>query len=367
MKTKQLIDLIFNEPTAPFREHYVLDKIKSILDKFNIPFFIDPSGNVIAGAESTKHIPKNPHFVFVAHTDHPGFLVNKKKLKNVYLATWYGGAPFKQMKGARVRAYSNVNKNSTFKAVINRLKPYKRSGTEIQLFCKAELDNSFFGAFDFVGASYKKDRVKTRAADDLAGVVMALGAMIDLRAKNTLAVFTRAEEIGFIGCIGLLEEKILNPKNSLIISLEASRTLPGALLNEGPVIRLGDLATIFDVDINRYVTKIASELKNKTKKFKFQRRVMDGGTCEATAFQSYGFKTLGIAVPLQNYHNQGIKGPAPEIISINDVENGIKLLVQIAKKYKHINTVSNELHKKIKRQFKVMRPLLIKTRSKRHD
>ena len=158
--------------------------------------------------------------------------------------------------------------------------------------------------------------------------------------------------------MGLLEDKILNPRFSLPISLEASRTLPGALLNEGPVIRLGDLATIFDVDINRYVTKIANEMKAKSKTFKFQRRIMDGGTCEGTAFQSYGFKTLGLAVPLQNYHNQGPKGPAPEIISINDVENGRKLLVQIAKQYKNKDKASAELHKRIKKQYKTMRPLL---------
>jgi len=59
-----------------------------------------------------------------------------------------------------------------------------------------------------------------------------------------------------------------------------------------------------------------------------QRRVMEGGACEATAATAWGLPAIGVSVPLGNYHNQGFEGgpdcpaphgPAPEFVSPSDV------------------------------------------------
>ena len=36
-----------------------------------------------------------------------------------------------------------------------------------------------------------------------------------------------------------------------------------------------------------------------------QRCLMSGGTCEATAYQLYGYETGGLCIALGNYHNRG--------------------------------------------------------------
>jgi endoglucanase len=61
---------------------------------------------------------------------------------------------------------------------------------------------------------------------------------------------------------------------------------------------------------------------------------MDGGACEATATTAWGLPTVGITLPLGNYHNQGLdggmdctrlNGPAPEFVHLGDVEGELKL------------------------------------------
>jgi len=145
-------------------------------------------------------------------------------------------------------------------------------------------------------------------------------------------LLTRAEEVGFIGAIAHFKlgwlDKATRPV--VCISLEASRTLPGAVVGKGPVVRLGDRRTVFNADY----LKVLSDLAERMLKGKHQKRVMDGGACEATAATVFGLPAIGISLPLGNYHNQGLEGgpecrapggPAPEFVHLNDVENELKL------------------------------------------
>jgi len=116
----------------------------------------------------------------------------------------------------------------------------------------------------------------------------------------------------------------------LFVSLETSRTLPGAEIGKGPVVRLGDRYTVFDPGALRIFSDLAVQvLPNQ-----HQRRVMDGGTCEATAATVFGYPCVGISVPLGNYHNQsfeggpdsqGSLGPAPEFVHLQDVRGMLSL------------------------------------------
>jgi putative aminopeptidase FrvX len=263
----------------------------------------------------------------LAHTDHPGFHIVKSIGKKKYSAAWFGGAPFKTMKGAPVRIYNPDNIEESVQGKIAKfpMPTTHREGIPFEIDFKNEvkLSNRHFGAFDFPGCEFKGDRITTRAADDLAGVVIALGALIDqpLTRPLSFAVFTRAEEVGFIGCLKLLKDSVIT-KDMWTVSLEASRALPMAEITKGPVLRLGDRSSVFDSDFSVLFWKVAMKLQEKNKAFKYQRRLMDGGSCEATALCLYDIPTTGLAVPLLNYHNQGEKKPAPEKISLRDVEYG---------------------------------------------
>ena len=122
----------------------------------------------------------------------------------------------------------------------------------------------------------------------------------------------------------------------LCVSLEASRTLPGAAIGKGPVVRLGDKRSIFDDS----GLQMLSELAQKILPGKHQRRIMDGGTCEGTAATAFGIPTIALSIPLGNYHNQGFEGgqdcmnpagPAPEFVHLDDIQGQLQLCQALMK------------------------------------
>jgi hypothetical protein len=68
--------------------------------------------------------------------------------------------------------------------------------------------------------------------------------------------------------------------------------------------------------------------------FRFQRRLMDGGSCEATAFCAAGYRSGGLALPLDNYHNMsgldgGRKGIGAERVRVSDYLAEVRLLARL--------------------------------------
>ena len=202
-----------------------------------------------------------------------------------------------------------------------------------------------FGSFAFRSHHWiSGKRLYTRAADDLVGVFCIVATAIDLYRKHHkndsfLGLLTRAEEVGFVGAVKHLELGWLQAAKRPVVcvSLEASRNLPGARLGKGPVVRLGDRRTPF----NSGALQVLSELATKVLPKRHQRRVMDGGACEATATTAWGLPTVGITLPLGNYHNQGMDGgmdcrkqdgPAPEFVHLDDIKGELKLCKALMQK-----------------------------------
>ncbi len=348
--TRQLCEKLFNCPTAPFREGFVLEAIEEVLHANRIPYFYDTSGNLIGGWNGSAKTKSKIRLGFVAHTDHPGFHVLKQKDELVE-AIWLGGAPFDKMSNAKVRIYSPHDRHWSVTGKILKVSTTRdhREGVPltIGLTQNAPLPKHAFGAFDFKGFKKQGDKIVTRVADDLAGCAIQLGAILDsytLAPGRAIAVFTRAEEVGFVGCLAAIQSRTL-PKVPYI-SLEASKELEGARIGKGPVLRLGDRTSLFDTAVSQSLLAEAQKLSFK-KDFMFQRRIMDGGSCEATALNISGYRASGISVPLGNYHNQSDKGPAPEIISLSDVDRGRKLCAQVI-----LNFEPGQWDQMMKAQFK---------------
>jgi endoglucanase len=204
---------------------------------------------------------------------------------------------------------------------------------------KGRRAKELFGGFAFRAHHWTSGRrIYTRAADDLAGVFCIVATALEVFAQPNvkkapfIGLLTRAEEVGFVGAIRHFEQSPLTraKRPVLVVSLEASRTLPGAIVGKGPVVRLGDRRTVF----NSGALHVLSALAEKTLPGRHQRRVMDGGTCEATAATAWGLTTLGITLPLGNYHNQGLEGgmdcprpqgPAPEFVHLDDIDGELQL------------------------------------------
>ncbi|MEN3273077.1 MAG: hypothetical protein V7636_1838, partial [Actinomycetota bacterium] len=86
--------------------------------------------------------------------------------------------------------------------------------------------------------------------------------------------------------------------------------------------------SIFDPSLTAALEAAAGKVDGLT----FQRRLMDGGSCEATAFCAAGYRASGVAVPLGNYHNarDDAAGIAPETVMVDDYLSEVRLLTSLA-------------------------------------
>jgi endoglucanase len=197
-------------------------------------------------------------------------------------------------------------------------------------YLKKKSPTEKFGTFrmwDLPPFQIKQDRIYARVCDDLIGCACIVGMMQELeRTKYSGAVyglFTRAEEVGFVGAIQLAKTGIV-PKDVTIVSLETSNAKGGPVeFGKGPIIRVGDRASVFDSAATLQLQEAAL-----AKKITHQRALMQGGSCEATAYALYGYRVAAMCVALGNYHNCGPKEKiAPEFVSITDAVGMANLCV----------------------------------------
>jgi len=67
---------------------------------------------------------------------------------------------------------------------------------------------------------------------------------------------------------------------------------------------------------------------------------MSGGTCEATAYQEFGFQTAAVCVALGNYHNCAAGNRiAAEYVSLADTGGMIELLVAAAREMRNYGRI----------------------------
>lgn len=92
--------------------------------------------------------------------------------------------------------------------------------------------------------------------------------------------------------------------------------------------------TVFDPRLTQALRVAADQMvtSSKDEGFRYQRKLMDGGACEASAFCATGYQASGLALPLGNYHNANDDGPglAAEHVMISDYLAEVALLTNIA-------------------------------------
>jgi len=141
-------------------------------------------------------------------------------------------------------------------------------------------------------------------------------------------LFTRAEETGFIGAQGVITSELL-PENSIPIIIETSSELEQARIGQGVILRVGDRFAVYNSLVESWIYETAVQLRDEDK-IKFQRALMDGGTCEASLYVANDFDAGALAIALGNYHNIGKMHPAPEYISLSDLHSLVELASAVA-------------------------------------
>jgi endoglucanase len=350
----KLAGRLMRHPAAPYHEHAVRAEVQSICGEHGLTSAMDRYGNVLVRLQTAKQ--QRP-FVMAAHMDHPGFEVLPGK-RNSRLVRFQGGVPGSYFRtGINIRLMPGAIPAKLGKQVGND------RTFEIET-AKGLDDQSKFAVWELVDFR-ASEMIVGRACDDLIGVASILATMIELRKTrarvSVIGVISRAEEIGFRGALALTNTKLL-PSNSLIISLETSRELPGVKMGEGVILRVGDKTSVFDSEAMRYLSEVAAGIKTRRKHFKFQRGLMAGGTCEATAFQEFGFQTGAVCIALGNYHNCADHNKiAAEYVNVADACGMVELLVGAAKRMPEFKMLVGKLPKRLRQMRREAESRLLRT------
>jgi len=295
--------------------------------------------------------------MITAHLDHPAFVVTAVRAsgKAVELDLEFrGGVHDPYFKGAMLEVFDRDTKKSFDAKIISldaktdpATKPLK---TVVAKLVKSSAAKSIatgsIARWKFPKAQVKKGIVYTHACDDLSAVAAALAAFDHVSRDASLAhvalLFTRSEEIGFIGAIGAARDGTV-PTGARLVCLENSRSFPhDSPIGAGPIVRVGDRLSVFTPELTNRVGDIAAAHAKDNPSFKFQRKLMPGGACEATAFAAYGIASTCVCLPLGNYHNMeeidavlaGTKKArvGREFISANDYHWLVELLEVVARR-----------------------------------
>jgi endoglucanase len=358
-----LLTQLCSIPTAPFVEERVYDYIHTFAtQRRGLRIAGDRFGNRLIQLAGRS---RDQRLIFVAHTDHPGFIAQRMLDKRTLHAEFRGAVLKEIIVGSKVRFFDGDREigGVIISAAPDKDRPIFAGAAKVRV--DELVRRGAFGMFDVPVARVKGGKFFARVCDDLAGAAAAL-TMIDQlhrsksKPKRTIGVLlTRAEEVGFIGAIAAAKDEKLIRKSDALISIECSPEQPFAPQGKGVIIRVGDRTSIFNSGLMYWLTAQANLLAKKDKSFKFQRALMPGGSCEGTAFDAYGYTAGAVCVPLGNYHNmdRAKKKIAPEYVDLNDWWSMVKLFVQWAKNYDGADGLA-DLRKRLDERFAQFKRLL---------
>jgi putative aminopeptidase FrvX len=308
MQREELLSVVralVEQPTAPFHEEAVRDAIVAQLRECpHVKIEHDAYGNMIA--RYRRGTRTRPQWAFAAHMDHPGWLRGKN-------GDWrfLGSVAERFLANPRRREFGD------------------------------------FAMWDLPAFELKDGQIHSRACDDLLGCAEIICLFRELEAAKAdvscLGIFTRAEEVGFWGAIQLSRAGTL-PKDITVFSLETSTPRGGAEIGRGPIVRVGDRLSIFDSGETARVITIAA-----ANNIPVQRCLLDGGACEASAYQLYGYQSVAASIGLGNYHNCAPDGTIQcEFVSVDDYANMVRLCLAVVREAKksHPNKALRDLLEK---------------------
>ena len=325
------LERVASPPTVPYHEWLALDAIAAELKRIGLVPRRDRYGQL--SVQLTRGSAKRA-LAFVAHTDHPGFEIveasgtrGRARFRGGIDARYFR-SPFSLIVHRDGEADGHRAQGSAY--VHDPVEPDWSAGA-----CEVEADRPLaagdWAVIDLPAFERAGDEVRLRSADDLAGCALIISAIHALRDEtrpfSVHAVFTRAEEPGLFGARLVAEDRSL-PTDAIVVSVEASNSRY-APAGAGIVIRAGDYHNTFSNDGERYLRVAQERLAERG--IPTQRRLLPGGTCEASAFVRLGWTATGIALPNTGYHNAGPEGNlVAETIRLADLLSGIALAAEAA-------------------------------------
>jgi putative aminopeptidase FrvX len=352
-------------PTAAGHEDRIIDWVQRwAAQRPELELTRDAAGNIHIAC-SRRPAGAAPVY-FTAHMDHPAFVVERILGPGTLQLAFRGGVMEDYFTEARVQVHPRGPGRAPLPATLTG---QPQTGCAVFKSYLADLDAGDtsglrpgdIATWDLPPAIVKDGILYTHACDDLAALAAALAAYdtlldswksrpADPPPQDVRLLLTRAEEVGFIGAIAAARHQTM-PKGSKVIALEVSRSFEDSPIGGGPIVRVGDRLSIFCPALTGAIARRAEDIAGgpamptasqklaEHPAWKWQRKLMAGGACEATVFCASGYDATCLCLPLGNYHNmadltavQAGTNTArprvgPEYIALSDFEGLVDLLV----------------------------------------
>ncbi len=394
-------------PTAAGKESRVIAWVRDwAAPRAQVEVIEDRAGNLVlrrsgvsGSSASGASAGQRPPVLFTAHLDHPAFVVERIIGPGTVELSFRGGVMEPYFVNGKIRIVTvgsggveateplspalppsgrasevratlvESRKAEPFKMCVAELESAKREGDgapdDESPECPVRVGD--IAVWDLPDAFVRDGLAHTPACDDLAALAAALAAFDALleheRAAHVQLLLTRAEEIGFIGAIAASRDGTI-PSGARVIALENSRSFPlDSPIGAGPIVRVGDRLSTFSPALTAAVSKVAELLaeqrKDSGEPFRWQRKLMAGGACEATTYQCYGYDATCVCLPLGNYHNMADlervqagdaaavanAAVALEFISVADYHGLIDLLIGCGLSLESVEPIKDRMEK----------------------
>lgn len=371
---RRLLLAVTSLPTASGCEHAVQRALDLWVSAFGGAVHLrrDDVGNALITTAVPERTQRKPHgkgrrrvdresndplLLITAHIDHPAFVVRRALTPRVLELEFRGGVHDPYFQGAELEIFpagglgsNEVTPSAPFPARISKLdakaQPFKIVHAEIgdRSIDAGRVAPGSIARWHLPPAEITGGLLRTHACDDLAAVATALIAFTRLHRVGSAArvglLFTVAEEVGFLGAIRAARSGII-PRGATLLCLENSRSFPhDSPIGAGAILRVGDRLSVFSPEVTNALTQLYQRHAAAHPTFRWQRKLMPGGACEATAFAALGHASTCLCLPLGNYHNMSaidevLAGTrraeiGREFVAISDIESLVAMLTVAA-------------------------------------
>ena len=178
-------------------------------------------------------------------------------------------------------------------------------------------------------------RLMAKSLDDRLGCAMLIemlrrltlkGARAESSPHDVYCVFSVQEETTSAGARTAAYS--IQPDVAIVVDVTSTGDTPKALpmaveLGKGPAIKVRDAGSIADPRVRRWMVQRAKEAK-----IPYQLEILRDGSTDADVIQPArdGVPSGGLLVPCRHLHSPS------ELVDMTDVEQGVKLLVELVKK-----------------------------------
>jgi endoglucanase len=304
----------------------IREEIKGLADEVRI----DALGNLIARKKGAGATPRKK-VMLAAHMDEIGVMVTHIDEKGFARFAQIGGVRPTTLVGQRCRFANGATGVFGFEKKHSTWNDVKMEHIFIDLGATNVNDApirvgdaaGFWRDFADLG-----DRMVSKAMDDRIGCVVLIETMKQLKKSphDVYFVFTVQEEVGLRGA-GTSAYGV-QPDLAIAVDVTDTGDTPestwmAVALGKGPAIKVKDSGMLAHPAVKNLMVDAAKEAK-----IPYQLEVLTGGTTDAMAMQTTreGVPAGCLSIPTRYLHTPS------EMVDFNDVQNAVKLLVNVLNK-----------------------------------